>query len=132
MHAHTDPPTPCKSSPLLPPGVARRRRLRSRSWCVRVGLAPAISLAVASCRNNWRERQRERERVRERERERGERERELNRLANTPCSLGGLILPSEVDTSLPLSLATVSLSFIFPLFPIALCSSSLCLSLSQP
>lgn len=42
-------------APVLAPGVALRRSERSRSWWVRVGLAPAISLAVASCRNNWEE-----------------------------------------------------------------------------
>lgn len=43
-------------APVLAPGVALLRRERSKSWCVRVGLAPAISLAVASCRNNWKKR----------------------------------------------------------------------------
>lgn len=42
-------------SPPLLQGPALRLRLRSRSWCVRVGLAPAISRAVASCRNTWAE-----------------------------------------------------------------------------
>lgn len=42
-------------SPPLPQGPALLLRLRSRSWCVRAGLAPAISRAVASCRNTWAE-----------------------------------------------------------------------------
>lgn len=49
-HTHTHPPRP---SPPLPQGPALLLRLRSRSWCVRAGLAPAISLAVASWRNTW-------------------------------------------------------------------------------
>lgn len=42
-------------TPVLAPGVALRRSERSSSWCVRVGLAPAISRAVASWINNWKE-----------------------------------------------------------------------------
>lgn len=42
------------SLPVVYPGLlVLRRRLCSSSWCVRVGLAPAISLTVVSCRNTW-------------------------------------------------------------------------------
>lgn len=46
------PPGPAGFSPPLQ-GPTLLLRLRSRSWCVRAGLAPAISRAVASCRNTW-------------------------------------------------------------------------------
>lgn len=54
MDRHKAVPDGNTNTPVLAPGVALRRSERSRSWCVRVGLAPAISLAVASWRNNWR------------------------------------------------------------------------------
>ena len=54
LHLACDPShlgQPAFSPPLQGPTLLLR--LRSRSWCVRAGLAPAISRAVASCRNTW-------------------------------------------------------------------------------
>lgn len=54
LHLARDPShlgQPAFSPPLQGPTLLLR--LRSRSWCVRAGLAPAISRAVASCRNTW-------------------------------------------------------------------------------